>query len=73
LISLHGGPNDHGFGLPPLAKPDATFVIGFKAVLDLGYCVTKGHRAIRLLASLPIKEHDLPSGEPMDLAVWFEV
>jgi hypothetical protein len=33
-----------------LAKPDATFVAGFKAWIDLGYCVRKGEHGIRILA-----------------------
>jgi hypothetical protein len=55
------------------AKPDAMFVVGFKAWLELGYCVTKGQSAIRIIARLRIKERDPLSGEPMDFAVWFEV
>ena len=37
------------------AKPDAMFVVGFKAWLELGYCVTKGQSAIRIIARLRIK------------------
>jgi hypothetical protein len=39
-----------------LVKPDATFVAGFKAWLELGYCVRKGQRAIRIFARL----HQIP-------------
>ena len=33
-----------------LQKPDATKVAGFKAWLNLGYCVRKGEKAIRIYA-----------------------
>jgi N-terminal domain of anti-restriction factor ArdC len=33
-----------------MACPQATFVAGFKAWLELGYCVRKGEKAIRLFA-----------------------
>jgi hypothetical protein len=41
-----------------LARPDATFVAGFHAWLDLGYCVTKGERAIRILAPVRRRRRD---------------
>ncbi|MFP5326105.1 MAG: ArdC-like ssDNA-binding domain-containing protein [Acidimicrobiia bacterium] len=41
-----------------LARPDATFVAGFRAWLDLGYCVRKGEKAIRILAPMPLKPKD---------------
>jgi antirestriction factor ArdC-like protein len=40
-----------------LAKPDATFVVGFKAWLQLGYSVRKGEKAIRMIA----KQSDIAS------------
>ncbi|MGO9791577.1 MAG: ArdC family protein, partial [Solirubrobacteraceae bacterium] len=49
--------------LVALARPDATFVAGFKAWLALGYCVKKGERAIAIIAPLPIKDRDRVSGE----------
>ena len=49
--------------LVALARPDATFVAGFKAWLALGYCVRKGERAIRIIAPLPVKEGDRTTGE----------
>jgi N-terminal domain of anti-restriction factor ArdC len=49
--------------LVALAKPDATFVAGFKAWLELGYCVRKGEKAIRIVAPMPIKERDRATGE----------
>jgi antirestriction protein ArdC len=36
-----------------LQKPDATHVAGFKAWLNLGYCVRKGEKAIRIYAPVP--------------------
>ncbi|MCA1683078.1 MAG: ArdC family protein [Actinobacteria bacterium] len=49
--------------LVALARPDASFVAGFKAWLKLGYCVKKGERAIRIIAPMPIKERDRKTGE----------
>lgn len=49
--------------LVALARPDATFVVGFKAWLGLGYCVKKGEHAIAITAPLPLKERDELSGE----------
>ncbi len=49
--------------LVALARPDATFVAGFKAWLSLGYCVKKSERAIAIIAPLPIKDRDRVSGE----------
>ena len=45
------------------ARPDATFVAGFRAWLDLGYQVGKGEKAIWILAPMKIKERDRLSGE----------
>src|SRR4051812_611401 len=41
-----------------LACPHASYVAGFKAWLELGYCVRKGERAIWILAPLPVKRRD---------------
>jgi N-terminal domain of anti-restriction factor ArdC len=49
--------------LVALACPDATFVAGFKAWLELGYCVRKGEKAIRIIAPLKVKERDRTTGE----------
>ena len=46
-----------------LARPDATFVAGFRTWLALGYQVRKGEKAIWILAPLKIKERDRLSGE----------
>ena len=47
-----------------LACPDATFVAGFRAWLDLGYCVRKGEKAIRILAPMALKPRDDEDDEP---------
>ena len=44
--------------LVALSCPDATFVAGFKAWLELGYCARKGEKAIRIVAPIPIKPTD---------------
>ena len=49
--------------LVALARPDATFVAGFEAWLRLGFAVTKGEKAIAIVAPLPVKERDRVSGE----------
>jgi hypothetical protein len=37
-----------------LANPDASFVAGFKAWLELGYCVRKGEHAIWIFAPIVV-------------------
>src|SRR5215218_11136256 len=49
--------------LVDLARPDASFVAGFKAWRDLGYCVRKGEKAIRIIAPMPVKERNRATGE----------
>ncbi len=49
--------------LVALARPDATWVAGFKGWLRLGYCVKKGERAIAIIAPMPVKERDRFSGD----------
>jgi N-terminal domain of anti-restriction factor ArdC len=46
-----------------LARPDATFVAGFKGWLRLGFVVMKGERAIAIIAPVPVKERDRVNGE----------
>src|SRR3954449_4779089 len=41
-----------------LARPDASYVAGFKAWLDLGYCVRKGERGLRIFAPMPTRKRD---------------
>jgi hypothetical protein len=47
-----------------LQNPDATYVAGFRAFLDLGRCVRKGERGIRIHAPMPPrkKENDDEEG-----------
>jgi hypothetical protein len=49
--------------LVALARPDATFVAGFKSWLRLGFAVNKGERGVAIIAPLPVKERDRLSGE----------
>jgi hypothetical protein len=49
--------------LVALARPEATFVAGFKAWLRLGFAVRKGERAIAIIAPLPVKDRDRVTGE----------
>lgn len=41
----------------------ATFVAGFKQWLQLGYCVKRGERALRIMAPMTVKQRDRQSGE----------
>lgn len=41
----------------------ATFVAGFKQWLQLGYCVKKGSRAIRIMAPMTVNQRDRETGE----------
>jgi antirestriction factor ArdC-like protein len=41
-----------------LANPHASFVAGFKAWLELGYCVRKGEHAIWIFAPMPTRRHN---------------
>lgn len=49
--------------LVALARPDATFVAGFKSWLRLGFTVRKGERGIAIIAPLPVKQRDRVRGE----------
>ena len=41
-----------------MQRPDATYVAGFRAFLQLSRCVRKGERAIRILAPMSVKVRD---------------
>jgi len=41
-----------------LQNPDATYVAGFRAFLDLGRCVRKGERGIRIHAPMPPRKKE---------------
>jgi hypothetical protein len=58
--------------LVALARPDATFVAGFKAWLKLGYCVRKGEKAIRIVAPMPIKDRDSDGDDASETRVFFK-
>jgi len=46
-----------------LANPDASFVAGFKAWLELGYCVRRGEHAIWIFAPMATRRrHEDPAG-----------
>src|SRR3954453_20375365 len=53
----------HNQLLIALACPHASFVAGFKAWLQLGYCVRKGEKAIRILAPVVGKDRDAETDE----------
>jgi len=53
----------HNQLLIALQRPDATYVAGFRAFLELNRCVRKGERAIRILAPITIRaDSDKPTG-----------
>jgi antirestriction protein ArdC len=41
-----------------MQRPDATYVAGFRAFLDLDRCVRKGERAIRILAPISVRARE---------------
>jgi len=51
-----------------MQRPDATYVAGFRAFLELNRCVRKGQRAIRILAPMSVrgKDHEAANGEGRD-------
>ena len=49
--------------LVALARPDATFVAGFKTWIRLGFAVQKGERAVAIIAPLPVNERDRMTSE----------
>jgi hypothetical protein len=46
-----------------LSKPDASYVCGFRAWLQLGYQVRKGEKAIWILAPITVKDRDAAAEE----------
>lgn len=46
-----------------LSRPDASYVCGFRAWLQLGYRVRKGEKAIWILAPIPVKDRGAASEE----------
>jgi antirestriction protein ArdC len=42
-----------------MQRPDAAYVAGFRAFLELNRCVRKGERAIRILAPMSVRRRDM--------------
>ncbi len=60
-VRSRNGLSRYSFGnqlLIAMQCPDATYVAGFKAFLELDRCVRKGERAIRILAPMTVKTKD---------------
>ena len=49
-----------------MQRPDATYVAGFRAFLQLNRCVRKGERAIRILAPMSIGNRDSQAEQQAD-------
>ena len=49
-----------------MARPQATFVAGFRAWIELGFCPVKGSKAIRIMAPMQVRERDPQTGEKTD-------
>jgi hypothetical protein len=55
-----------------LQRPDATFVAGFRAFIDLNRCVRKGEKAIRILAPIrTTRSEEQGAGDAQDVRVTF--
>src|SRR3984893_7390069 len=55
------GLSRYSFGnqlLIAMQRPDATYVAGFRAFLKLNRCVSKGERALRILAPMSVRVRD---------------
>src|SRR5271156_737661 len=55
------GLSRYSFGnqlLIAMQRPDATYVAGFRAFLDLNRCVRKGERAIRIFAPMSVRARE---------------
>jgi hypothetical protein len=48
----------HNQLLIALQRPDASYVAGFRAFLELNRCVRKGERAIRILAPISVRQRE---------------
>jgi hypothetical protein len=46
-----------------MQRPDATYVTGFRAFLELNRCVRKGERAIRILAPMSVRDREQNAGD----------
>jgi N-terminal domain of anti-restriction factor ArdC len=48
-----------------MQRPDASYVAGFRAFLELNRCVRRGERAIRILAPMSVRTAEqVPAGDP---------
>ncbi len=52
----------HNQLLIAMQRPDATYVAGFRAFLELNRCVRKGERSIRILAPMSVPKQDVRQG-----------
>jgi len=48
-----------------MQAPQATYIAGFRAFLDLGRCVRKGEKAIRILAPVTAKDEETGERKPI--------
>ena len=65
MVRSRNGLSRYSFGnqlLIAMQCPEATYVSGFRAFLELGRCVRKGERAIRILAPMSVRTKD--AGKP---------
>src|SRR5271165_3440512 len=65
-VRATNGLSRYSFGnqlLIALQCPDATYVAGFRAFLELNRCVRKGERAIRILAPMSVRTGDAATRE----------
>ncbi len=70
-IRSTNGLSRYSFGnqlLIAMQRPDATYVAGFRAFLELNRCVRKGERSIRILAPMTLgaRERDASTAKPGD-------
>jgi len=68
-VRATNGLSRYSFGnqlLIALQRPDATYVVGFRAFLELNRCVRKGERAIRILAPMSVRTGERSRGGDPD-------
>jgi antirestriction protein ArdC len=46
-----------------MRRPDASYVAGFRAFMELNRCVRKGERAIRILAPMSVRDREQNAGD----------
>jgi N-terminal domain of anti-restriction factor ArdC len=65
-VRATNGLSRYSFGnqlLIAMQRPNATYVAGFRAFLELNRCVRKGERAIRILAPMGVRASESPPTE----------